>query len=130
MIVSVTFKFDAAHSLPVPQYHPCHNLHGHSWTVRLWLKGPVVEPGWVVDYWQIRNSFSSILDRLDHHFLNDIEEIGATTCENLAIWIWGEFQRLMHLDIVRKSTDPFKDVILIKILVSEADGNACEYEGN
>lgn len=84
------FTFEAAHRLPhVPPEHKCARLHGHSYRVRLTLRGEV-DPhlGWIVDFDRIREAFEPVRLRLDHHYLNEIEGLSNPTSEHLARWIW------------------------------------------
>ena len=73
--------FEAAHLLPnVAKDHKCRRLHGHSFKVRISLDGPVdTSIGWVEDFAQIKQAFDPIYEQLDHHYLNEIEELENTT---------------------------------------------------
>ncbi|PCJ21717.1 MAG: 6-carboxytetrahydropterin synthase QueD [Gammaproteobacteria bacterium] len=84
------FTFEAAHFLPnVPDDHKCKRLHGHSYLIRICVAGPVGEDtGWVMDFAELKQQFSPILDQLDHYYLNDIKGLENPTCENIARWIW------------------------------------------
>lgn len=84
------FTFEAAHRLPrVPEGHKCARLHGHSFQVRISIQGPVdPELGWVADFSDIKAAFQPTYDRLDHHYLNEVEGLENPTSENLAKWIW------------------------------------------
>jgi len=84
------FTFDAAHVLPnVPEGHKCRRLHGHTYTVRVYVRGePDERVGWIVDFADIRAAFEPIRERLDHYYLNDIEGLENPTAEVLARWIW------------------------------------------
>ncbi len=42
----------------------------------------------MMDFADLRKSFQPLFDQLDHHCLNDIEELENPTSENLAKWIW------------------------------------------
>src|SRR5690625_5745098 len=68
------FRFEAAHRLPhVPAGHKCARLHGHSFRVRLWLRGPIdPHQGWLMDFAEVKRHFQPLYDQLDHHYLNDI----------------------------------------------------------
>jgi 6-pyruvoyltetrahydropterin/6-carboxytetrahydropterin synthase len=84
------FTFEAAHRLPnLPETHKCARLHGHSFRVRLSVGGPVSEKeGWVVDFAEIKTAFSPCFERLDHHYLNEIEGLENPTSERIARWIY------------------------------------------
>jgi 6-pyruvoyltetrahydropterin/6-carboxytetrahydropterin synthase len=84
------FTFEAAHRLPnVPEGHKCARLHGHSFQVRVTVRGPV-DPhlGWVMDFADIKAACKGVHDRLDHRYLNEIEGLENPTSEVLAQWIW------------------------------------------
>ena len=83
------FRFEAAHFLPnVAETHPCKNIHGHSYRVKLFVKGNInPEIGWIMDFTEIKNIFKPILSKIDHSMLNEIEGLENPTCENLAVWI-------------------------------------------
>ena len=90
MKISQAFSFEAAHLLPnVAEGHRCCRLHGHSYRVELRLEGPV-DPatGFVADFSAIEAAFKPLLERLDHHYLNEIEGLENPTTENIAVWIW------------------------------------------
>jgi 6-pyruvoyltetrahydropterin/6-carboxytetrahydropterin synthase len=111
------FTCEAAHRLPyVPEGHKCGRLHGHSFQIEVWIKGPVAdETGWVMDFADISQAFKPVYDQLDHHYLNEIEGLCNPTSENLARWVW---QRL------RPSLP-----MLSKISVHETCTSGCIYQG-
>ena len=84
------FTFEAAHRLPnVPADHKCARLHGHSFTVVVHVEGAIgATSGWVMDFADLKAAFRPIHDRLDHRYLNEIEELENPTSEHLARWIW------------------------------------------
>ena len=68
------FTFDAAHYLPnVPDTHKCKTLHGHTYRVRLFIKGPL-DPllGWIMDFGDIKAAWKPLEKKLDHQVLNEI----------------------------------------------------------
>lgn len=84
------FIFESAHRLPnVPAGHKCGRIHGHSFRCEIHASGPLdPQSGWVMDFADIKTSFASIYDSLDHHYLNEIEGLENPTSEVLARWIW------------------------------------------
>ena len=69
MEICKEFTFEASHVLP---HHKgkCSNLHGHSWKLTVYVRGPVdEESGMVVDYADIKSSIQPIIDDLDHAHL-------------------------------------------------------------
>lgn len=87
--ITKEFRFEAAHSLPcTPKDHRCHQMHGHSYKVKIKVKGPL-DPifGWVMDLGEIKEKFLPIKKALDHKILNNISGLENPTSENLASWI-------------------------------------------
>ncbi len=84
------FTFEAAHRLPnVPANHKCARLHGHSFRVRVFVKGDVgARTGWVMDFGDISAAIAPVRAQLDHYYLNEIPGLGNPTSEILARWIW------------------------------------------
>lgn len=111
------FTIEAAHRLPhVPPGHKCSRLHGHSFRLELHLSGPVAnDSGWVMDFADVKAAFQPIYDRLDHHYLNEIEGLENPTSENLARWLWEQTKPLLPL--------------LSKVVVHETCTSGCEYLG-
>jgi 6-pyruvoyltetrahydropterin/6-carboxytetrahydropterin synthase len=106
------FTFEAAHHLPkMPPDHKCRRLHGHSYRLRIYVKGDVGPSGVVVDFDVIKQAMAPLLYRLDHRLLNDV--IPNPTSENLARWIWGEIELPM----------------LSRVQVSETCTSSCMYSG-
>lgn len=93
------FHFEAAHRLPhVPEGHKCARLHGHSFQVRLYVRGEIdPRTGWVLDFADIKAAFKPILDQLDHYYLNDIPGLDNPTSENVARWIWAQTRSVLPL---------------------------------
>lgn len=111
------FTFDAAHKLTkVPASHKCHNLHGHTFKVELYIKGPMDDDyDWIIDFGEIKDKFKPILERLDHHYLNEIPGLENPTSENIARWIWEHLKKDLEF--------------LEKIVVYETPNSAAAYEG-
>ena len=112
------FSFDAAHLLPnAPEGHKCRRLHGHTYTVRIYVRGePDENVGWIVDFADIKEAFDPIRERLDHYYLNEIEGLENPTAEMLARWIWRRVEpRLEGLS---------------RIEIQETCTSGCTYEGD
>lgn len=111
------FTVEAAHRLPnVPEGHKCSRLHGHSFKIEVYISGEVEEEsGWILDFADIKKAFQPLFDRLDHHYLNEIEGLENPTSENLARWIW---QKLIG-NLPQLS----------KIIVRETCTSGCVYTG-
>lgn len=83
------YSFDAAHQLPnVPYGHKCGRMHGHTYHVKITVKGPVNEQsGWVMDFAAIDEAWKELVKYLDHQTLNNVPGLANPTSENLAVWI-------------------------------------------
>nr|WP_121270854.1 6-carboxytetrahydropterin synthase QueD [Pedobacter schmidteae] len=90
MIIYKIFTFDSAHYLPyVPQGHKCGGMHGHTYTLKIFISGfPEMHSGWIIDYTDLKKIVKPILDILDHKLLNEIPGLENPTSENLSIWLW------------------------------------------
>jgi 6-pyruvoyltetrahydropterin/6-carboxytetrahydropterin synthase len=112
------FTVEAAHRLPhVPTGHKCARLHGHSFRIEVHVGGPV-DPatGWVMDFADLKRAFAPTFERLDHHYLNEIEGLENPTSENLARWVW----------------EQVKPVVpgLTRIVIHETCTSGCSYSGS
>ncbi|MCE3003847.1 MAG: 6-carboxytetrahydropterin synthase QueD [Xanthomonadaceae bacterium] len=117
MLIHKVFQVEAAHRLPnVPPGHKCARLHGHSFRIEVHVDG-ALDPtlGWVMDFADIKTAFQPIFDRLDHHYLNDVEGLENPTSERLAVWIWDRLKPRLPA--------------LARIVVHETCTSGCTYEG-
>jgi 6-pyruvoyltetrahydropterin/6-carboxytetrahydropterin synthase len=117
MEIFKAFHIEAAHRLPnVPAGHKCARLHGHSFKVELVVSGPVGDDsGWVMDFADVKRAFAPLYERLDHHYLNDIEGLDNPTSERLAAWIWDRLRPALPL--------------LSAVVVHETCTSGCRYTG-
>jgi 6-pyruvoyltetrahydropterin/6-carboxytetrahydropterin synthase len=85
------FTFEAAHQLAanVPAGHPYSRIHGHSFRVRVTLRGPAQSgSAWLYDFAEIEAELRKLHSILDHNYLNDVEGLELPTLENISAWIW------------------------------------------
>lgn len=111
------FKFDAAHQLDAgpdgdPRYR---RLHGHSYQVEVWIRGPRTPYGWVVDMGDLERRLAEVHLALDHRFLNDVQSLGIPTMENIAAFVW---ERLSDIQALHR--------VAVK---RQQNGEGCEYFG-
>lgn len=83
--ISKQFAFSASHILEgLPEDHPCSRLHGHNYTVTVYLKADTLnEVGFVKDYRELSLIKEYIDNNLDHRHLNDVFTVNPTA-ENMA----------------------------------------------
>jgi 6-pyruvoyltetrahydropterin/6-carboxytetrahydropterin synthase len=94
--LSREFTYEAAHYLPmVPEGHKCGRMHGHSYHLTVTVRGPIQADGFVMDFAEIKSAVAPVIERLDHHTLNDILE--NPTVEWQLVWLWEQLRDLPWL---------------------------------
>jgi 6-pyruvoyltetrahydropterin/6-carboxytetrahydropterin synthase len=92
--ISVDCTFAAGHALR--NYKgKCENVHGHNYKVRVTLAGDKLNAqGLLMDFAQLRAEIKGLVEKLDHHFLNDIPPFDQLnpSAENLAKYICDEIE--------------------------------------
>lgn len=107
--LSKQFRFDAAHTLSrAVQAEPSRRIHGHSYRGEITLRGkPDRVSGMVVDVGVLERELESVRAALDHRFLDEINDLGPATMENLCRWIWNQlkptFPTLSKVSVYRDS---------------------------
>lgn len=86
--ISKRFDFCASHELLfLPAEHPCHNEHGHNYSVTLFLSSDILTDAMVKDYRDLAD-FETFVKSFDHagrlNTLLNSPNGEATTAENLA----------------------------------------------
>jgi len=82
-----TFVAEVAHRVP-GSTGPGAQLHGHSLRIDLVVEGEVErEVGWLIDYGDIKRRFLPLYERLDHHYVNEIEGMVDPSFAGIAAWI-------------------------------------------
>lgn len=116
--LSKQFRFDAAHTLDRSiDSEPSKRIHGHSYRAEVTVRGrPDAVTGMVVDLGLLDRTMADARDALDHRFLDEINDLGPATMENLSRWIWDrlspEISNLFKVSVFRDSS-----------------GEACSYWG-
>ncbi len=99
-IITKIFTFDSAHKL---NNYPgnCANLHGHTWTMHISVKGEVDSNGFVIDFRDLNKIVNDcVISKLDHKYLNDI--ISQPTAENICTWAWQQLKdKLIGLEEIK-----------------------------
>lgn len=96
--LSKQFRFDAAHTLDRSiETESSRRIHGHSYRAEVTVRGrPDPVTGMIVDLGLLERSMADARDALDHRFLDEINDLGPATMENLSRWIWDRLQPVVH----------------------------------
>jgi 6-pyruvoyltetrahydropterin/6-carboxytetrahydropterin synthase len=87
IVLCETYAFCGAHRVPELVGRD-QQLHGHVWTVRLDVRVFIpAGKGCAFDHARLNAIAASVLGRLDHRCINDVEGLAAGTNEALAEWI-------------------------------------------
>lgn len=117
MEIFKVFTIEAAHRLPyVPAGHKCGRLHGHTFQIEVHVQGPL-DPrlGWIIDFADIKGAFKPIEEKIDHHYLNEVEGLENPTSENIARWVWSKLLPSLPL--------------LTRVVVRETCTSGCVFTG-
>jgi 6-pyruvoyltetrahydropterin/6-carboxytetrahydropterin synthase len=117
--LSKEFRFDAAHTLQrAVDAEPSRRIHGHSYRAEVVIRGrPDAQTGMVMDLGFLERAMEEARDGLDHRFLDEINDLGPATMENLSAWIW----RKLH---------PVCPNLWRVTVRRDSDNGACTFYGN
>lgn len=116
--LSKQFRFESAHTLDrVMDGEASRRVHGHSYRAEVVVRGEAdPKTGMVLDLGVLERALEDARLGLDHHFLNEVPDLGPATMENISAWIWrkvsGACGRIARVTVYRDST-----------------GDACSYFG-
>ncbi len=116
--LSKQFRFESAHTLDrVVDGEASRRIHGHSYRAEVVIRGEAdPKTGMVVDLGLLERALEGVRRGLDHHFLDDVPDLGPATMENISVWIWrrvsGACRGVARVTVFRDST-----------------GEACSYFG-
>src|ERR1700722_4120462 len=90
------FPFDAAHTLErAIETDSSRRIHGHSYRAEVTIRGePDQTSGMLMDLGRLARALDDARDALDHRFLDEINDLGPATMENLCAWIWRKLEPL------------------------------------
>ncbi len=115
--LKIVTHFAAAHQLLMVA-KKCENLHGHNWKIEVCIKGEKLnKAGVLIDFGELREKVSDIIQRLDHKFLNELKPFNDSfppSSENIAQYIAEELQAAIN--------DP---LIQVSRVISWESENAC-----
>jgi 6-pyruvoyltetrahydropterin/6-carboxytetrahydropterin synthase len=90
--VTIEETFAAGHALR--NYKgKCENMHGHNYRCQVTLEGAELDSiGLLVDFVELKRVVHSVLDRMDHQWLNEFPPFDAInpSAENMAKYIYDE----------------------------------------
>ena len=118
-----TKRIEASHQLPNHD-GKCRNLHGHTWTITVEVRGTELQhggpkDGMLVDYADLSDMMKYHVEVLDHRHLNDVLE--NPTSENLAY--------KLYCDILAFVKEKSCRCTLSRVIVSETQDSQAEYCG-
>ena len=118
--LTICVNFEAAHFI---NNYPgkCSRLHGHNWKVEVSIYGNKLdELGMLIDFRDLKATVNTIMTRLDHYCLNEIEPFCKInpTAENIAKYIYDQLRETQEFD---------QDVKLRSVKVWESLSSAASY---
>jgi len=88
--LSQKFFFEAAHTLHrAIDAVGSRRIHGHTYHAEVTLVGePDANSGMLQDLGSVRRHIEAVREQLDHHFLDEVPDLGPATLENLCKYIF------------------------------------------
>ena len=91
--LSQRFYFESAHTLRrTIEAEGSRRVHGHTYEAEVTVRGTPDAGGMVIDLAYLRRTIATLREKLDHHFLDEVEGIGIPTLENLCSYIRRELE--------------------------------------
>ncbi len=120
--LGISGHFDSAHFLK--NYNgACANLHGHTWKVDILVSSEKLdEIGMAIDFKILKKMLNTILDKYDHHLINDIKPFDNInpTAENLS--------REIYIELKSKISKEYKNAKLESVTVWESPNAFVKFE--
>jgi 6-pyruvoyltetrahydropterin/6-carboxytetrahydropterin synthase len=109
--LSKQFRFESAHTLRRAadnEPEASRRIHGHSYRAEVVVRGDAdPNTGMVIDFGVLERAVEQARLGLDHHYLNEVPDLGPATMENISIWIWrklADCAGLTRVTVYRDST--------------------------
>jgi 6-pyruvoyltetrahydropterin/6-carboxytetrahydropterin synthase len=115
--LSQRFSFDAAHTLHRDiEADASRRIHGHTYQAEVTVTGVKDEAtGLVVDLGHLRQGIATVREELDHRLLDDVQDLGPPTLENLCLFIAARLQTIAQLDSVKVWRDSVGDSCTLRL---------------
>jgi len=117
--VATEATFSAAHS--IRNYRgKCEALHGHNWKVEVTVVSESLDNiGMAIDFKILKEKTRAVIDRLDHHHLNELPPFTQVnpSSENIARYLFEQLKKELERE----------KVTLSKVTVWEAEGSKAMY---
>ena len=98
--VTIEQTFAAGHALR--NYRgKCENVHGHNYRCQVTVEGRDLDQiGLLVDFVTLKKTLQTVIDRLDHQWLNDFPpfDVLNPSAENIAKYIYEEVNKGLETD--------------------------------
>lgn len=117
--LKIISQFAAAHQLRGIE-GGCERLHGHNWKVEVFVSGNKLdENGLLIDFRDIKKKAESLMEMLDHKFLNELDafKVVNPSSENISRYIFESLSSELNTDNIKVS----------KITVWESDSACSSY---
>jgi 6-pyruvoyltetrahydropterin/6-carboxytetrahydropterin synthase len=114
------FYFDAAHRLNREiEIEGSRRIHGHTYLAEVAVLGDVDhKSGMVIDIGLIRLEIDKVRELLDHHYLDEVPDLGVPTLENLCVYIEKTMRanglQLSRVSVWRESLGDRCDMVVSK----------------
>ena len=118
--VTIEQTFAAGHALR--NYRgKCENVHGHNYRCQVTVEGHELDQiGLLIDFVALKKALQTVIDRLDHQWLNDFPpfDVLNPSAENIAKYIYDE---------VNKGLEGDGGVTLASVRLWETDTSSATY---
>ncbi len=86
--LSQRFFFEASHTLRrTVETEGSRRVHGHTYEAEVTVRGTPNAAGMVIDLALLRAEIARVREKLDHHLLDEVADLGIPTLENLCSFI-------------------------------------------